>query len=210
MVYWASMPSFDSIRRHPLLTLCVAAILYIALISGVIVGGGWQVEEKLSKPTYPHQRVMEASQPTRDLLIYDSEHYYNIATEGYIVGSYSTAFFPLYPLLVRMVSSMIPTDIAMLVVSWSFTVGATIFLYLWARAELAYRKQTIGITPHVFLFLLAIYPFSFFMVMGYTESLFICLTAAALYYYRTGRPWLAGIFALLSGLTRVQGLMIIA
>lgn len=197
----------QSMHRHPLRWVVSLSVAYITLL--VI----WLVAVSVSVYTqadaYPFQRVMEAHWLIHGLLPFDSEHFYNIATHGYLAHPFSIAFFPLYPLLTRAVSIFLSADIALLFISWLSTIATALMVFLWAREELRYRKLPVGATPYWTLALLAAYPFSFFFVMGYTEGLFIALTAASLYFYRTNRPVLSGIFAALSGITRVQGILIV-
>ena len=181
-------------------------MVYVIVTAGIIIFSSWS--HYLQAPQYPHQRVIDAQPLLHGFLPFDSEHYYTIAAEGYTTHSYSQAFFPLYPLAVRAVSTIMPIDAAMLVVSWTCTFGAAIFVYLWAAAELRTHPLTVGKLPQTLLLLLAVYPFSFFCIMGYPESLFIMMTAASLYSYRTNHLFMAGLLGALSSLTRFHGIFL--
>lgn len=184
------------------------SILFVVTVTSVLIITGNQLPARQAA-IYPYQRVTQATAPLHPLLVFDSEHYYNIAAYGYQSYPMNQAFFPLYPLLVRGLSYITSTHIAMLVISAICIPLSAIFLFLWARVELRLRGYGNNRTPFRMLLLIAIFPTSFFLVMGYNESLFIFLSAASLYFYRTDRPWLAGIFAAFSTATRVQGCMIV-
>ena len=138
----------------------------------------------------------------RSVMRYDTNHYRLIVDTGYT--SEETAFFPLFPLLVRGVHSLgISISHSLLAISWIFTFASAGVMYLWAKKELSIKKSTVS--PWFILLIIAVFPTSLYLTIGYSESLFIFLTTSALYAYRCQRYWLAGLFAALSTATRVQG-----
>ncbi|HEV2708189.1 MAG TPA: hypothetical protein VGV59_19900, partial [Pyrinomonadaceae bacterium] len=54
-----------------------------------------------------------------------------------------------------------------------------------------------------------IFPTSYFLHIGYTESLFLALALGALLAARKGRWWAAGLLTALAGLTRVNGTLLV-
>ena len=149
---------------------------------------------------------------------YDSGWYYQIAKSGYIfvAGGPSAgigkpgkiAFFPLYPLLMRYTGRLFGPDPANLyfagiVVSWVAFVAAAVALYFLARLDLSRRQAERAVL------LTAIFPFSFFFGVVYSESLFLLLTILSFYAFRT-RRWLAGgIAGALATATRVNGIIML-
>jgi hypothetical protein len=147
---------------------------------------------------------------------YDSGWYYQIARYGYrfVEGGPSAgvgkpgkiAFFPLYPLLMRYVSRLFGRtagDVYLggIVVSWSAFVAAMVALYFLARLDLPRHRAERAVL------LTAIFPFSFFFGMVYSEALFLLVTVLGFYAFRA-RRWVAG--GLCGGLataTRVNGVM---
>jgi len=55
---------------------------------------------------------------------------------------------------------------------------------------------------------LLLFPVAFFLGAGFSESLFLFLTAAALYYTRKDRFWLAALFAMAAAFTRMIGVLV--
>jgi hypothetical protein len=138
---------------------------------------------------------------------WDAEHYQNIALYGYTFQNVrwpNIAFFPLYPLLIRLLLPITGNNvtIAALLVSNLALFAAVLLLYdLLARdfdRKVAYRT----------VLLLLLFPTSFYFVAGYTESLALALTVAALWAMRRERWWLAGTAGFFLALTRVPGVMI--
>ncbi|MDQ5853503.1 MAG: glycosyltransferase family 39 protein, partial [Chloroflexota bacterium] len=138
---------------------------------------------------------------------WDSEHYQAIALDGYAFAGErypNIAFFPLYPLLIRLFLPITGNNVAVaaLLVSHLALFAALLLLYdLLARdfdRVVAYRT----------LVLLLVFPTSFFLVAGYSEALALALAVATLWAMRRQRWWLAGIAGCLLALARVPGVMI--
>lgn len=147
---------------------------------------------------------------------YDSGWYYQIARYGYwfVPGGPSAgigkpgkiAYFPLYPFLGGYVGRMFGTGApavyaGLLVVSWAAFTTAMVVLYRLALLDLDEPRARRAVI------LAAVFPFSFFFGMAYTESLFLMLTLLAFYLFRT-RRWLGGGAAgALTTATRVNGIL---
>lgn len=135
---------------------------------------------------------------------WDSGFYLTIARDGYsyIWGEQSSvAFFPLYPLLLRLGAVLGSYLVAGVLVSNLCFLGGLIFLYKLTRLELgtlAARRS---------IWYLSFFPASFFFSSVYTESTFFLGAVAAYYFARTGRWGLASIFGLLTAATRVTGVV---
>src|SRR5690348_3900334 len=136
---------------------------------------------------------------------WDAVHYTQIAQFGY-QNIYNTAFFPLFPLLIKggalllgnqgyIAVGMILSNLALL--------GAMFVLYQIATDMLG--EQTGRRT----LLYLCIFPTAFFFFAPYNESLFLLLTASAFLAMRRQRWWLAGILGMLAALTRSAGLFLV-
>src|SRR5262245_13327071 len=149
---------------------------------------------------------------------YDSGWYYQIARHGYgfVEGGPSVgvgkagkiAFFPLYPLLMRYVGRLFGRTagdlyLGGIVVSWTAFVLAMLVLFWLARLDIPPERAERAVL------LTAIFPFSFFFGMVYTEALFLLLTLAAFYAFRT-RSWIAGgVAGALATATRVNGILML-
>jgi hypothetical protein len=147
---------------------------------------------------------------------WDARWYWRIAEYGYgtVIPSASQqgqfyndlAFFPLYPALIRSVSTITPLDAvsAALLLSWTGAVLAAWGVY--AVGELLHGRRT-GIALVVLWGLL---PHSVVLTMAYTEPLMTAFAAWALYAALTRRWLYAGGLAALAGLTRPSGFAVAA
>lgn len=196
------MDFMKNILKSTYFRVSVAAILFI--IAFVVIGMysdrqivDYRTDLNPQKPLGINQISF-----THALLRYDSNHYLNIVEHGY--DSNNAAFFPLYPLLVSGVHRLgIPTNYALFIVSWFFCVAAAIIVFNWLKFELTRLKSKVS--PWKVMFLIVIFPTSFYFMLGYTESLFVFLTVGALYTYRREQFWIAGILTALATASRVQG-----
>lgn len=138
---------------------------------------------------------------------WDSQWYVQIAQQGYFIrpGQQSNvAFFPLYPLAMRIVARILSVDVvfAGFLVSNLCFLGGLIFLYKLAALELGDRAAA-----QRTIFYLAFFPTAFFFSAVYTESLFLLLTVATMYFARTRHWLLASLCGLLASATRNIGVM---
>ncbi|MGB8508780.1 MAG: glycosyltransferase family 39 protein [Pyrinomonadaceae bacterium] len=138
---------------------------------------------------------------------WDAPHYLDIAREGYVAaGEHSQwiVFYPLYPWLVRLCAFVFGDElVAAFFVSTIASVTAAVLLY-----RLVALDEEEGIARAAVFFLL-IFPTSYFLHIGYTESLFLSLALGAFLSARTGRWLLAGILCALACMTRINGLLLI-
>jgi hypothetical protein len=142
------------------------------------------------------------------LVAWDGQWYLHIAASGYHaepvqgggpIGHYDFAFFPGWPLLIRLVSlgGLLPmggTAVALSNVLFVFAAVAAYRLF----AERFDRRVAIG-----GLLLLAFNPAAYVFSMAYSESLFVLLLAL---FFLNDKRWPGPIFAGLAMLTRVAGL----
>ena len=138
---------------------------------------------------------------------WDSQWYVQIALKGYSFqpGEMSNvAFFPMYPIAMRVVARLLSVNVVLagfIVSNVSFLL-ALIYLYRLAVLELDDR-----LAAQRTIFYVAFFPTAFFFNAIYTESLFLFLTVATMYYARR-RWWLAAaMFGLLASATRNIGVL---
>jgi len=137
-------------------------------------------------------------------LQFDGVHYLTIAGSGYEGTGLIQAFFPLYPLLMRLLSfGVLDEGIVGLLISISSFFAAFYFLY-----KLILIDESNKITKKTLLILL-LYPVSFFFISLYTESLFLLLIVASFYAARKQKWQFAGILGLLSAATRLVGIFML-
>lgn len=138
---------------------------------------------------------------------YDSGWYLAILEKGYgpppAPGQKSPhAFFPLYPLLARALSSLLGVDgfAAGQILSILCFLASGILFAVEGRRRLGERRSRDAL-----LFLL-LYPTAFYLVAMYSESLFLLLALAAFDRARRNRPAAAALFAALAGTSRMTAL----
>ena len=151
------------------------AIVVIAELAAVIIG----------------QRAGTHVQESSHVLLavwgrWDAVHYLDIATQGY--QGTDMAFFPLYPLLIRLVGALAGNHLiaGLLISSASFFLG---LLYLYKLLEHEYDRAV----ARRAIFYVSIFPTAVYFTAVYTESLFFMLTVASFYYMREHRWWIAGL-----------------
>jgi len=138
---------------------------------------------------------------------WDSPHYMFIAENGYVnEGDPANfiVFFPLYPVLVRLITfDFAYVNLSGLLVSNLFSVAAVV--YLFKLAKLDYSDS---VAKKAVLFL-CVFPTAYFLSAVFTESLFLAVVIASLYYARQGKWGFAGALGLLASLTRLAGALML-
>ncbi|HET7035817.1 MAG TPA: mannosyltransferase family protein [Thermomicrobiaceae bacterium] len=138
---------------------------------------------------------------------WDAGWYGTIIAHGYrlVPGQNNVAFFPLYPLLVRL--ALLPFSL-----KWMYLAGVLVnhlaflaaLVAIWSYVE---RTGGRGLARRT-LYLLAIFPGSFFFAAAYSESVFLLTAAGVFLALQRGRYGLAGGCALLASLTRPPGILL--
>jgi hypothetical protein len=136
---------------------------------------------------------------------WDGVWYIKIATSGYADGDGSTAFFPLYPMLLRYVGVVMHGNLLITGIVISLLCYAGSVYLLWRLVRMDFDEQ---LASRAVIYL-AIGPLSFFLQAVYTESLFLLLTLACFVFAREGRWRLAGVMGLLATLTRSTGVLLL-
>ncbi len=142
---------------------------------------------------------------------WDSGWYWHIARHGYFydpAGQSSIAFFPLYPLLMRLLAWPFGGGdravwLAGIVLSLVSFFLALVVLHRLADGLLGGREPA-----RRTLLYLAVFPFAFFFTQVYTEGLFLLVSVSAVTTAVRGRWFWAGLFGGLTALTRPNGILI--
>jgi Mannosyltransferase (PIG-V) len=133
---------------------------------------------------------------------WDAVWFSRIAEHGY--GVRATAFFPLYPLLVRAATlGTGKVTAAGILVSVACLAAALVLIYQLVRDE--FDASTAAWT----VILLSFASTSFFFQAVYSESLFLLLTVASFSAARRGHWVLAGLAGGLAALTRSAGVLLV-
>ncbi len=138
---------------------------------------------------------------------WDSGWYATVVQHGYTVnpGENSVAFFPLFPMLVRLA-------IGPFSLRWMYLAGVIVanlalvfaLVAIWLYAE-SYGGRSLARRT---LYLLAIFPASFFFSVAYSESVFLLVTAWTLLFLRKGRFAAAGAAGFFAALARPPGVYV--
>lgn len=148
------------------------------------------------------------TQPVEWLNHWDAGWYLSIAQHGYSYDPHiksNAAFFPLYPMLARGVSAIIPN---LLVSGYLISNGFLLAdcVLLWKLVVRDYGSRFLADRAVLFLLLC---PLTVFYSSFYTESLFLFLALAVAYLAGAGRWLAAGGCGFLAGMTRPPGALLI-
>lgn len=147
---------------------------------------------------------------------WDSSWYVGLATNGYHesipIGpdgkplTTNLAFFPVYPGLMRAISTVLPVSIptAGLIITWTASLVAAWGIFMVGN-HLYGRRAGI-----VLALLWAVLPHAIVQSMAYTEALFTAIASWTLYALLTRRWLTAGSLCVLAGLTRPNAVALIA
>jgi hypothetical protein len=134
---------------------------------------------------------------------WDAEHYLGVAKYGY--SGTEPAFFPLYPLLIRIVGAFTGSQlVAGLIISNAASFFGLLFFYKLIEHE--FNRHVAQRAA----FYVSIFPTAIFFSAVYSESLFFFFTVASFYYVRERRWLMAGVFGFLAALTRSEGVLLAA
>ena len=136
---------------------------------------------------------------------WDGVWFIKIARAGYADTDGSTAFFPLYPLLLRYAGYVFGGNLVVtgIVVSLLCFAGSAWLLFKLVASDF---DDDVALRSVVYL---SLFPTSFFLQAVYTESLFLLLSLACFLWAREGRWRLSGLAALLAVLTRSAGVLLV-
>jgi Gpi18-like mannosyltransferase len=134
---------------------------------------------------------------------WDAPRYLNIAQYGYQATGedrVNIAFYPLFPWAIRLIALFTQNYVfSAWIASGISAIAAGILLEKLVRLD--YPKSLARYAVWFFL----IFPTSYFLHIGYTESLFLALTFGCLLSARQNRWQLAGILGALASMTRING-----
>ncbi|MDQ1507759.1 MAG: hypothetical protein QOD57_5486 [Actinomycetota bacterium] len=152
---------------------------------------------------------------TQFLSTWDGGWYLAVASHGYParipeIGGRATestiGFFPLYPMLVRAASLIVPFSAVVVAILISTACGATVVLLFYRLARMFTDRDTAERAAILFAF----FPGSFVLSMPYTEGLMLALAAVCFLALFQRRWWLAGLSAALATACRPTGLALAA
>jgi hypothetical protein len=187
-------PTWYAVVGSRLLVLCSG-------IAGALLAtrrAGWVIDDP-ARSTLHLGRVGNVLAGAVDR--WDAVHYLEIARHGYVDAGH-TPFFPLYPMLIRVLGLALGSDLvaAAAISLAAFGLAATL-LYRLASAEFGEG------TARATVWLLSLAPAGFIFTAAYTESLFLLLTLGAFTAARGERWRLACVLAALDSIARIPGVI---
>ena len=138
---------------------------------------------------------------------YDALHYLEIAMVGYSGPGgdpNNTAFFPLFPLIIGVFSSLgLNAVVAGLMISTVASLVAAVFLFRLAEEDAGPGAGSLAVLYLLF------FPTAVYLCAPYTEALFLAGAIPAFYYARHGKWSFAAIGAAVATGTRVTGIFLL-
>lgn len=131
---------------------------------------------------------------------WDGVYFINIAKYGYL-SLQEYAFFPLYPLLVR-IFEFIFRDYLFSAILINIIFSFLSIWFLFKLVSLEFDKKIAKKT----CFYLLIFPTSFYLFMAYSESLFLLFAVLTFYFLKKEKFYLSLFFVGLASLTRFVGI----
>lgn len=143
---------------------------------------------------------------------WDSGWYWDIAMRGYYFradGQSSIAFFPLYPMLMRLAAAPFGGSPS---ATWVAGIGVAVAANLLALIQIhRFAERVFGsreIARRTVLYI-TVFPWSLFLGRVYSESVFLLMSVLALRRAYDGRWAQAGVWGALATLTRPNGILIV-
>jgi hypothetical protein len=184
----------------------VAPVLPAWVVSRAVVLAALAIAHLSVATLRPHNAVA-AQRVHEGLLSWDAGWYQSIAAHGYVAsGTQSVRFFPGFPMVARALAWLpgVSAGTAVIILSNLAALGALAALGVLVRddlgdPELARRS----------VWLLALAPPAYALVLGYADSSLLLLAIAALLAARRGRWWWAAAAGLAAGLVRPVGALLV-
>ena len=185
---------------------------FVATRAALVLVGWWSVLAWPRSPFVPAEWGVDGAHPLLQAFTrWDWEWYGRIAGEGYTAGAgqSATAFFPLFPLVARMLGSLFgATSPVGLAVAGVLVANAALIVALAYLVALVREELDAAAAARASLYVL-VFPATLFLSVAYPESLFLALSVAAFYHARHGQWWLAGALGGLAALSRPHGVLIL-
>ncbi len=185
-------------------TLLSRLLVFVAGVLAVVVWGVAEQADAFDAGGVTHGFGSWGDPLTATFARWDSTWFLAIADSGYGPDDARTAFFPLYPLLVRAGGFLTGSDLAAgVMISLACLFGALAVIHRLTAIELDVPAADATV------WLIALFPMSFFFSAVYSEALYVLLSAAAIYGARVDRWAWAGSLGALAALTRSAGIVLL-
>jgi len=195
-------------NTYSLKNLISVTIVLKICVALIIILGFNLLPYKLIEPAKPEQVDIKNTFKVKvehALKIYDAVLYIDLAEHGIQSKKARWAFYPLFPLLIKMMRPIFfnNTLLCGLVTANALSLLAIGFFYLFVKG--LFDEKT-AFSSSV---LLLAFPTAFYLSMVYTEALFLALVFAFFYFLYRGVLSAALIAAFLLPISRPQGILVI-
>jgi len=187
----------------------IPVMVFVATRLGILLVAYLSVGLVADAPGTPPYHLRGTENRLVDVLgsRWDTGFYVSIAEEGYFyedVPLPSVAFFPLYPLLMRVVSSVVGDPlVAGILISNVALLLATMLFYRLVAEE--WGEPVADRAVWYWL----IFPVAFFGTAVYSESLFLLCAIGSFYFARRGYWEVAALLGIGAAMTRLVGVILV-
>ncbi len=206
--FYEALQSFSRLHRDLMLPFLVVVLsrIWLALCGALVI---FTLGEKIAPDPRLYNGLVRVPGEGLGLLLaplqrWDALWYLHIAEFGYRPDDLSASFFPLYPILDRVVAIFLGQNylLAGLLITTLATFCAFVFLYR-LTAELVDAS-----TADRAVIAWAVFPTAFFLFGAYAEAVLVACALASVYWARQKRWWLCGLAAAGATLARPIGFLI--
>jgi hypothetical protein len=191
----------------PALRYC--AVVYLAVRIGLflLAAAAWGLTSE-QQSSMPNGQPLPLTNGWHNALTdwdkLDANWFLYIAQHGYSNTDGTAAFFPGYPMLVRLIGYLCLGHqlLAGYLVSNAALLAALVILY-----RLTEHEYDLATARRAVLYL-ALFPTAVFLFGLYSESLFLLAAVGAFYLARRGRWWWAGVVGIAATATRSMGVIV--
>ncbi|MDQ5845165.1 MAG: hypothetical protein M3539_07705 [Acidobacteriota bacterium] len=205
---------FDHSVKEALFVFTISRVIIFAI--AVIVGQvavnteGKHFYQDILDPVISFDKAPVGRKLRQAMARGDASWYCAVAEDGYEhqpfeVAQHKWAFFPLYPLTLRLAAT----------ITGEYLVTGAVLSNLFFFLAIVLLHKLVGewgydtLVADRSIFYLAIYPTSYFFSLSFTESLFLLLTVASFLAARRERWWWASVLGALASATRSGGVLLL-
>ena len=186
-------------------TAAFIAAIFLSSRLALLAFAGWVAAHAQLPPVVPHDSWVDL------LCRWDCGWYLGVAEHGYSTiedpaqpGATNFAFFPVYPLLVRLAAPLFAGHMLAAAIAISNVCFFVALLCVHRYARLLGFSDTVAL---LCVTLLCLLPHTLALSAAMSEGVFLLLLVAAMYCVRTQRYLTAGIAAALLAATRAPGIL---
>jgi Gpi18-like mannosyltransferase len=170
-------------------TLLIHAVLLVFAVAAVVV-------------FYPND--LQGTDGIKMWNHWDGPHFLELAARGYWSADPARiVLFPLYPLLIALVSWVVSPLVGAMALALAFSLLAAGGLYLLVQLDTDRETARLSVVA------MNLFPTAFVFVAPYSESLFLALVVWSFLFARRGNWALSGLAGGLAAATRIQGAFLI-